>query len=536
MAPPIGRAFFPGVERVISCSATLSHGITPGVINLTIAPQDRVIADGGTLLLAFGNSQIAFGDCKIDSGSVMRNGSGRIVSLSIFDRRWKWTECGQISGSYNLRNDDGTVIEGTGKTPQELARLCLDAMGESGYDVGDIPNEARPTVEWEVMNPAQALADLCDQLGCRVVPQIRGHIAIRRVGVGSPLPPGPVVEYSATVDPPEKPDAITVVFGPTRYQMEFELEAVGLNEDGTIAPIAELEYADGIEWGDVSLATMDEVGDLHGQRAEELAKATVYRWYRIKMPATVPDYGEVDKVERFLPIEQEQVDTILIQGRKVNKPAEVSGTWYPVGSGEVGNVETTVDRNFQIDTVTGIVKFSEPIYAIEGADDEAALAEPTLTLKVAVSVRDKDTRSWDRHIRTRKLGGPTNNTQDRYERHDEITLNFDSSGKAVNGPEVDKEADYYLDALERSYFTADPSSATYAGLFPIELDGALQCVTWKVGGGAFTTIQRNQDLGSPTTIPYKNRRNLERKRGVEQNTKKLSPQQLRKEINKARVL
>ncbi|MCX8092493.1 MAG: hypothetical protein N3I86_16450, partial [Verrucomicrobiae bacterium] len=61
-------------------------------------------------------------------------GRARVYRVRIQDRRWKW-RFGQISGEYNVRRDDNqqNFLLGTARNPQQLARLCLDAMGEQNY-------------------------------------------------------------------------------------------------------------------------------------------------------------------------------------------------------------------------------------------------------------------------------------------------------------------------------------------------------------------------------------------------------------------
>ena len=47
-----------------------------------------------------------------------------------------------ISGRYNQRNADGTLIEHTEKSPQAFARLCFEAMGQGKFDVSQLPDDA----------------------------------------------------------------------------------------------------------------------------------------------------------------------------------------------------------------------------------------------------------------------------------------------------------------------------------------------------------------------------------------------------------
>src|ERR1043166_5589967 len=98
---PQGLAYFPGIKQIISARYTLSHGITPGVCSMEIAPQDDITAAGGALQFKFGSVLLVFPDCRVDKFSYRTNGSGQVVGLNIYDRRWKWS-CGFMRGAYNV--------------------------------------------------------------------------------------------------------------------------------------------------------------------------------------------------------------------------------------------------------------------------------------------------------------------------------------------------------------------------------------------------------------------------------------------------
>src|SRR5262249_31497791 len=141
--PPQGLLSFPGLQQILSWSYTLSHGITPGVAHVEIAPQLGVPAEIGTMVISFGDVELAFPTCVLDCPNVGRDGSGMVVSLAILDRRWAW-RYGQISGRYNIRRRNGQLDAATEQSPQDLAALLLTAMGESGFDVSGLPNQSRP--------------------------------------------------------------------------------------------------------------------------------------------------------------------------------------------------------------------------------------------------------------------------------------------------------------------------------------------------------------------------------------------------------
>jgi hypothetical protein len=188
---------------LLDATVNLTHGTSPSVARLSLVPQATLPSEFGTLTLSFGSVSLELPGCRLDYGSVQRTTTGEISQVSILDRRWRW-RFGQISGTYNIRRDDASLEQGQAgaisseRTPQQLATLCLEAMAESQFDVSDLPNDARPTVEWDREVPAQALAALCDQLGTQVVLQLDNRVALRRVGQGAELPPIDALQRSSS--------------------------------------------------------------------------------------------------------------------------------------------------------------------------------------------------------------------------------------------------------------------------------------------------------------------------------------------------
>lgn len=546
---------YPGIEQVESASITRGMGITPSVFQISIAPQARAVETDGTLELSFGNVRISFLSCHLDSSSLSYNANGYLVSLNLVDRRWKW-QYGSISGSYNLRNDDFTIRSETEKTPRQLATLCFEAMGENNFDVGALPNVARPTVEWEGENPAQALANLCDDLGCRIVLRLGGNVRIVKANVGAPLPPGPVMDEQIADDPAERPDGITILCGRNRYQADFLTEAVGLDKDGKIKPIDDLSYKPAGGW---NVADLPDFQSLADKELVQLAKMSVFRWYRIKAseaaPINLPGYGLIKDLAQILPIESEQVDVGVIDGVVKNKPARAYGVWFVPNMGRLTNNveeltplgadddETSVPP-FQVDEARGMIVFDRPVYLQGGTEPALTLEPATIRLRTAVSVRDPETHAWVRYERSRPSRFRRLNTRNMVIRRDEIVLSFapfyrlDFADFRVfdNRAEVNPEADFYIDAAEAEFEPKNPASALYAGILRVEPDGALQTIEWTVGAqGATTKVHRNQDFGTATTIPYRIQRANERAQGLAEVKRQLDLQNLRRDVQKAQV-
>lgn len=512
---------FPGLQQVIRWSYTLSHGITPGVCTIDVAPQFGVPDEVGTLRLQFGPVRLQFPECVVDFAAVRRSSAGMVVGLTLLDRRWKW-KLGAISGRYNLRTSDGSLDQETEKTPQQLATLLLQAMGESGFSVDELPNQARPEVDWVASNPAGELAALCDSLGCRVVLGIDNRVALRRIGQGGTLPLLDALRTQRIgIDPPARPDSLKLVAGPTRFQTKFRLEAVGEDHDGTIRPINDLSYKPAEGWGTEPYTHFSNVADAD-DRAR--ARATVYRWYRIK--CTAPDdaagtfrisgqHGPVTSLWQFLPLENGLIDVESGNDKiKRPRPPLIDGTfWAESPDGENLGTVRRYEGRFTLDTARGIVRFAQPVLKRNTSDDTYIPAE--LNLTVAHPLRESATREEVRFSLERRLPGSPLGTGPQIVRRDELAetiIHRGTNEDQTNHEELNREANAALDAAQAEFQTLQTSDAEYAGLIPISPDGAIRQIAWSGGpNGAVTRASRNQEFS--TLVPaWKERRAIEANR------------------------
>lgn len=574
MTTPQGLASFPGIAQILSASITLGHGISPSTAQIAMAPQSGLIADVGTLTFILGGALVTLPDCKVDSGSYQRTDGGESWQVSLVDRRWKW-RFGQISGKFNVRREDTTLQDGdpegssgsglvvdTVRTPQDLAELYLEAMGEAGYDVSALPNDTRPPVEHDYDNPAEALANLCESLGCRIVLRLDNTVHIVRSGVGGELPTAFLLENSRTFNLPEKPDHIAVVCGPSLYQVDFPLEAVGLDRDqtsegdptDTIKPLDQLSYKPPGGWSQADLpyltcvASNSSEDDVTGLRP--LATKSVFRYYRILVPVKVPGYaggdnGLITKREQLLPLFEEQVTTVVENDQAVPLPAAVFGVWYPglddlantaveiseqgnlpPAEGEGGNYKSQFyQRGFTIDAARGLVIFDEPVYQNDTPSAAKVTPAPAkLVLRTKCQVRDPDTLAPVRHTHQRSTGSGLG-AGTMFLKRDELvvahvpTYNpftypmFPSAGTDPRTAtttntisEVNAACDHYIDAALDGYEQPEPRQVRAAGIIPVELDGAIEQVTYQVGSsGATTTVARGSEPSS-FAASYRERR------------------------------
>lgn len=568
MPPPVGFAYFPGIEKIVGASVTMVHGISPAVFQLQIAPQDNFTAAGGTFSIVYsdiptgGGStlQYDFPDCKVDRHSFRRGTGGELWTLDIWDRRWKWA-FGHVSGIYNTRDDQGEVISDREKTPKELIRLCLEGMLEDPDDaiLSDVPDDPRPLVEWDYEYASEALASLCDTLGLRVVLQLDNRVAIRVAGEGADLPSvfsNGVVDNSLSIDPPERPDSLLLVGGINRYQVDIPLEAVGQDTDGSFKLVDDLSYAPADGWEKMDLPIFLNV-DNPGEE-QDLAQKWIWRAYRIKVdeenPLTVPGFNSegydgdpITDRNNVLPIFDTQVVSTVDRSEEY-QPAIVYGKWL-TGTDEYKNnvalntdIEPTDDYfsnhpevifqgEYTIDREQGLVLFRDYVYANSGHTEDADVpteileAPAELWLRTSVVVRDPETLGLVRYTNERDLGSGFGTGAKLVRQEDIIQTflptytdaDFTIGSVTTNTKLVDDEAAHYLDAAERGLALLEPQTIKYAGILDgMELDGAITQVTFAVGrlgedGKAVTIVSRN-DEQVEATLGYDERRRIERLR------------------------
>jgi hypothetical protein len=552
----IGFATYPGVGNVLAANFTISHGITPSVCQIELTPQIGLPALDGTLAFWWGTVGIGllpllqFPGCRLDLATVERTPSGLINRISVVDRRWRW-RFGEISGSANVRLDDQTLDPRFKATTETLATLCLQAMGEDSFDLSGLANVAAiyPEVNWDHDNPALALQQMIEPLGCRIVlSPLTNTVKIVQMGVGVAPPDsiGPIMSRGEGAKIPERPDGLKVVCGKSRFQYDFFLEAVGQDVDGTIQLIDDLSYAPSGGWqfetpGYFGGISSEPVGP-QNTNPQQLARDTVYRWYRIAIenldgsPISLAIDGtgnpttDVQFLRQILPIEDVQVqkfvDTFDPDNPVRSLPAMVYGTHADeLLSFANSDPREPIQANFSIDREKGIVKFDTHIYRyLEDEDDSAGQGfdSADLYLRVACGFKDADSFAAARAELTYDFPDNPQGTGYKQLKHDEIvflvvantTQDPETGIVSVDGWDdnaelVAAEADLYLTAAQFEYQITGQEDVTFAGLAALDLDGIVQQITWVVGGPEATTRVGVNCEFSTEVVPFRQRRLFE---------------------------
>ncbi|RCS43930.1 hypothetical protein DTL42_18260 [Bremerella cremea] len=529
------RFSFPGIDDYLSVQYTLSHGISPGRIQVVALAETINPQQSGTAQFSDPTTGVSFQlpDCLVDRPRFERQANGRTLArIDILDQRWRWQRFGQISGQWNVRRADGSsLVPSTEKTPRELLSLCFAAMGIDRPDLSHVPNLARPYVDWDIANPAQALAQIADTVGCVVVLKTGGKVAVEPIGRGKSLPQNAwLMAGHVGYDPPELSLGIEFFAGPTRYQIDAELEAVGEDVDGEIRPLDELRYRPSAGWHSIALP------DCLGVAAKyrDLAKKSVWRMYRVKPPKYLPGVpkqreNQLHHLDELLPLLATQVESeTMPDGSQQRRPAWVYGQ-FDRGDTDYAKprrqtkVEPNLNqqpqdlytRHFTLDRQRGIVHFAEPVFQWKPG---AATYQPQpadLRIRLAVHwrrPRQRDLQHWST-LRGRKTRTMPPLTIHRNDIALEVFTQHEKKKVLSNEKEVARQANYYLDQALASLRPHEIGGASYVGLQPIEPDGAIRQVSWSINtqGQIASRTDASVNFDDPALdISYEERRLFEK--------------------------
>lgn len=475
---------FPGIQNVLGAEFSLTRGVLPSICTLWMLPQATLALPPGTLRIEDG-AAAEFDNVAIDFASFRKDGSGEHQrwSVQLKDRRWKW-HLGSISGEYNKRLPDGKVDESSKKTPQELAELLFDAMGETSRDVTELPEGVYPYVKWEATNPALALGRLLDKLACTVVLGLDKKARCQPLGPGAGLPNGLRTHLPAAHLPATRPSRLVAYTGPTVFQSKLSLEAVGYDADGTQKRLDDLTDKPTTGWYDEHFAIFQNLSD---EDQRQRALDFNFRHYRVSGQAqgglSVPGCAEsVTKVTQYVLSERLTESGKDLDDVGLVLPAFVQGDYWPYSDEPTDTDDVRYTGAFKLLADKLLVEFPYPVVSLTTA---GVLQKPTLYLTTGYHLRKED-GELVRLAPTKTLTGTGG---DYLIRLPELfaTIRAEYDGTQVTGTAEDQtaatEADKYLDFHERRFNAPAPQEVEYAGILPIELDGSRAQVRWSLSKG-----------------------------------------------------
>ncbi len=268
----------------------------------------------------------------------------------------------------------------------------------------------------------------------------------------------------------------------------------------------------------------------------QLARETVYSWYRIKMVdidgtgrlPLIPGWqggangtggpGRIEALWQILPLIEHQVRGYFdVAGKFVPFPVWVWGVFYD-DQMAFGNTQpgSFYHADFTVDVEQGLVKFSNLTMLL---NPDGSWAPAKLAMRCSVRVRDYDARFIERYERSLLLTptGGTHDTGPKVIKREEIvlyTLPIYNDAHAVtqllsNGVQANQEADYNLTVAAADFNTVTPQDVTYMGLKDISPDGAITQATVDVSPGGTTTRAARNTEWHPAVPSYRERRQME---------------------------
>lgn len=528
-SPVISHSALP---NVVGGVFTMTRGISPGVGLIRMIAEPQFTATVGDLTIDYSGTQIRIRNCAINTHTLQRELIRTSVTtrrsmpvmwtVQVLDRRWAW-RYKRISGKYNERLPNGSVKYGSLynaglRSIKQLAELCLAAMNESGYDTSILPSNVYPSVNWQDANPASELQTLCDMVGCVVVYEWESdRVAIRRLGNGNDLPFNdvPAINERKLLTIARRPDKLVVACGPTKYQVKFLLEAVGLDSDGQIRKLDDLSYKPSGGWTKDWWCAFPNVA----QDKRYLAFDTVFRWYRIKGVGVNGDLSLPGNQESIQAVDQFELEDTLIEVASdpdyMNQSVRgvVSGEFWPQCPWEVTTAEGTVFGSSGwrlLPDHKNIIEFDYPMLKVEAGE----YAPATLYVTCVCRVKKSDGSGYVAGYLEKNLPWQATGAGARVLRHPELCVAEIVDGVRGSSGSTNfaaSEAQVYLDQVAESYAGTAGEDVSYDGIVPISLDGAIAQVQWRCGLGRASETRASRNHEFDSYLPcFEQRRRLEK--------------------------
>lgn len=492
-----------GIE---TCSVTVSLGIQPSQIVISL--QDDVFAalgPIGTLSLTDGTTTVSFPDTRLVEYGPQFGGASKGYRAVFEDARWKWRLLPPVSVVYNRRLSDGTIDAQTQRSARDIANDLVTIQNSA------LPEDEYPFFEWDAVDRMSALQEICDLYGCAIAWRPTSGVHIVTLGVGTDPDPDYQTSKSRGIRARPIPQKISVVCGKTEIQGVFELEAVGVDVDGTVKLIDDLSYAPSGGWD--SQSDCIHFGFIEHPDKRKLAQDTVYRWYRVKrtMPAEfsavfnssdylLPPSGSAShRLVDYLPFVPKLVYSDETTSGK-NKGFLVWGEYQTKRTDENTTASGNdvlwdwplVEREADLDCENGIVKFNAPVVKRSSVNKQS----PAI-LYLCATLRGYR-RKFEATVDENKYGTETVKRDDLVYQLETFNQPGEATYSASPNAEIlASNIGDYIALLASRYDTDSTGEIEVCGIVSmttLNLSGLIQQITWAVDqGGARTTYSLNRE-------------------------------------------
>jgi hypothetical protein len=509
--PEYAVCSYPGLQ-IRAASLSFSRGVTPSIATVLSLPFDNLNLPPSLLRFDFGNVSVQFPDSAVLAAFVRPRymKKGWLFSVQIADRRWRWAY-GSISGEHNRRKPDGTTDPNDRQTPGQLMARCLDALGESGYDLSRVPEGVFPYVNWQNINPALALASLCEYVACEVVlNHLTNHVEIWPLGTGPGTQTGfGELHQKFRYTPKSVPSSIRVISGDLVFQNKLRLRAVITDFTGVQEVIANSSIAPATGWGTQAL-------HFPGVSAtnQPLALDQAWRNYRITGQANsalaVPQCNQtITSTNQYLlndyllsPVEDD------LSGFSRQLPYEIGGDYWPYSDLPTNVTNTYWLGQSTLSTDRRLVKFAQPVI---GLSSSGAIQEPTLYLVTSYRVMDINGQLVKLFFNG-NVGGSggvlTLNRPEVFASYRSTYNGANETGTSNTQAEALQELERYAQIFQQKYASAQVSELTYPGIIAGNLNGVVAQARWSCGVNreALTYVCENDELDVTATPKTERRR------------------------------
>lgn len=386
-------------------------------------------------------------------------------------------------------------------------------------------------------------------------------------------------DSSSGIDPANMPDWIKVVTAPILYESRLQLQPVAKDIDGVWRVFRDLSYAisqgnsplsDPFVNYDKTFMAIDGTrvfqadGSLVSQR--ELAIQTVMRNFVLNRKTSgASDDFQIPGLQDSVTSEQIILSDKLVRPWVDNndnsvhdRPAFIEGTFWTAIKGTTGNwplgtrldrqaavygspsqpdevvsftVNVNEDGRWSMITTSDMVVKTKKITPLGGgAQVDSYMSVPNLYLHCAVQVCDEDTWAVNRYSVAKWIGqGPQRGSADDDDAFvwsivkDDIQP-FYRGVYATDGTlqqtidnttQIKKECNYYIDSLLKTLQTLNNETRSYYGIYPIDLDGKIQQVTYRIGSSGADTIASSNTEHDYELPTYESRRQRDSRKSPE---------------------
>lgn len=506
-----GSISFPGIDVPIRMTAVRTNGASPDKALIWAQLQAGTPDCTGTATLAFqfNGVPVYWTNALCDKSVVEISTRGHMQVFTILDSRWRWAKA-YITGHYNKRYPDGTIVPSSLKTTAELIQLIFAEIGVA-VDVSLVVDTENPEVKWDYDNCADELDELLESRGYVVSLQLDDTAKIWPRNTGYVIPANTdVVNANLSVDPPEIPLLLTAVGDQVLVESMLKGVPIGKDTDGSIKEAKDLSYNPGgvgnaSGWDGIDLVTCAAITD---PEAQKLALETVGRWWQVKSQADgtqsinaggvnyVPGDITVSDVTQLLPLNTYLVSTTTdIFGQTVQGEAYLSGVVYDDFSVGAKNQNTAAftrldELDFELDKKNGIIKCRksvtmkyDPVMKYDPGPVGGTLKFADLYLTCSYSINPASTLIKDRYLRSRNLGGFGEDIVKDETLLRTLKCNYTAGTSTMssitdNESTVDVEADVVLDNAQNNYQTVASNVVLYRGVYQFATDGVNVQVQW----------------------------------------------------------